>query len=145
MLFPVFAVLLADWKPPKISPTLLANLELTCRDPLEDLSSDGVEGRPRLATPSIVGLVQDLRSELRLEGSDRAAMLDAMRVAAEKRIEGILGQSRRRHYGHAATLAACCLAIAPRDRRKATLEAFKGELEAALNSLGLSAPPPRLA
>lgn len=44
-------------------------------------------------------------------------MLDAMRVAAEKRIEEILTHSRRRHYGHAATLAASCLACAPRDTR----------------------------
>lgn len=40
-------------------------------------------------------------------------MLHAMRVAAEKRVEGILDHKRRRHYGHAATLAACCLELAP--------------------------------
>ncbi len=39
-----------------------------------------------------------------LADMDRDAMIDAMRVAAEKRVEGILRNSRRRHYGHAAML-----------------------------------------
>ena len=36
--------------------------------------------------------------------------------AAEKRIEGILSNSRRRHYAHAAMLAASCVALAPTSR-----------------------------
>lgn len=48
-----------------------------------------------------------------------APSLARLRVAAEKRIDGILGQSRRRHYGHAATLAASCLAAAPKDGQQA--------------------------
>lgn len=90
---------------------------------------------------------------LAINPSDRDVMLDAMRVAAEKRIEGILGQSRRRHYGHAATLVASCLAMAPRHRQKAASDwiaqlfvahsrrhAFKDELRATLKSVGLTVP-----
>jgi hypothetical protein len=68
------------------------------------------------------------------------------RMAAEKRIEGILKESRRRYYGHAATLAACCLAVAPKDRQNGIADwiaqlqatysrrhAFKDALEAAMN------------
>ena len=44
------------------------------------------------------------------------ALADAMRIAAEKRSEGILDNSRRRHYGHAALLVASCVAFAPKNR-----------------------------
>ena len=37
-----------------------------------------------------------------------------MRTAAEKRVEGILSNSRRQHYGHAALLVASCVAFAPK-------------------------------
>jgi hypothetical protein len=36
--------------------------------------------------------------------------------------KGTLGQSRRRHYGYAATLVASCLAVAPRHRQKAAFD-----------------------
>jgi hypothetical protein len=77
-------------------------------------------------------------------------MLDAMRVAAEKRVEAILGHSRRRHYGHAATLAAACIALAPTGRRQEFItwitvlqqtysrrSAFRQELTRALEGLGV--------
>ena len=80
-------------------------------------------------------------------------MLDAMRVAAEKRTDGVLGESRRGHYGHAATLVASCLAVAPKHLHKAASDwivqllvahsrrhAFKQELQVALKSVGLTVP-----
>ena len=85
---------------------------------LELLSSDDPGARPRLGTPSIAALIQDVSSTMTLADVDRDAMIDAMRVAAEKRVEGILRNSRRRHYGHAAMRAASCVAIAPTDRGK---------------------------
>ena len=118
MLFPSFAVLLANRTSRRVSETLLAELESTCRDPLEVLSLMTPGARPRLGTPSIVALIQDVSSSMALADKDRDAMIDAMRIAAEKRVEGILGNSRRRHYGHAAMLAASCVAIAPTDRGK---------------------------
>jgi hypothetical protein len=150
LLFPTFAILLAEGVSQKIGPTLLTNLESTASDPLEMLSRNGIEPKPALAIPSVGALIEDFHSALAIDASDRDAMLDAMRVAAEKRVEGILGQSRRRHYGHAAMLVACCLALAPEDKQKATSDwiarlraahsrrhAFKGELEAALNGFGV--------
>lgn len=93
----------------------------------------------------------DARPALTIDTADRDAMLGAMRIAAEKRIEGILGQSRRRHYGHAATLAASCLACAPRDGEVVIAEwivglrqtysrrhAFRDELTRAMESLGVA-------
>ena len=86
-----------------------------------------------------------------LADMDRDAMIDGMRVAAEKRVEGILGKSPRRHYGHAATLVASCVAIAPTDRGKDVSvwlaglreaykrrHAFREELTRAMVSLGLT-------
>ena len=44
---------------------------------------------------------------------DLKSMVDSMCVAAERRVEGILGNSRRRQYGRAAMLVASCVALAP--------------------------------
>ena len=153
VLFPAFAILLADGVSQKICPTLLTNLESTASDPLEMFSRNGVEPKPALAVPSISALIEDLRPVLAIDTSDRDAMLDAMRGTAEKRIEGILGESRRRHYGHAAALAASFVAAAPKDRQRAASDwiahllvaysrrhAFKQELQAALKSVGLDGP-----
>jgi hypothetical protein len=153
LLFPVFAILLAEPGSQPIGPSLLTNLESTCRDPLEMLSRNGIEPRPALAIPSVGALIEDVHAARAIDASDRDAMLDAMRVAAEKRVEGILGQSRRHHYGHAATLVASCLAVAPKHRQKAASDridqllvahsrrhAFKEELQAALKSVGLTVP-----
>ncbi len=151
VLFPSFVVLLANRTSRRVSETLLADLESTCRDPLELLSSDDPRARPRLGTPSIVALIQDVSSSMTLADIDRDAMIDAMRIAAEKRVEGILSNSRRRHYGHAAMLAASCVAIAPTDRGKDVSDwlaglretykrrhAFREELTRAMVSLGLT-------
>jgi hypothetical protein len=79
-------------------------------------------------------------------------MVDSMCVAAERRVEGILGSSRRRHYGHAAMLVASCVALAPaggdKDLSKWMMglrhtysrrHAFREELRRAMASLGVSA------
>jgi hypothetical protein len=86
--------------------------------------------------------------ELRL-----AVRIDAMRIAAEKRTEGILGNSRRQHYGHAALLVASCVAFAPKSRASEFLRwaadlrqqywrrhAFREELARASESLGVLVP-----
>ena len=76
-----------------------------------------------------------------------------MRIAADKRVEGILGNSRRRHYGHAALLVASCVAYAPKKRAAEFLRwaeelrqqywrrhAFREELARASESLGVTLP-----
>ena len=83
----------------------------------------------------------------------RPARSSAMRVAAEERVEGILGNSRRRHYGHAALLVASCVACAPKRRAAEFLRwaedlrqqywrrhAFREELARASESLGVTLP-----
>lgn len=61
-------------------------------------------------------LIWSARPDVPLTEPDRDAAIEGMRVAAEKRIEGILGNSRRPHYGHAALLVASCVAFAPTSR-----------------------------
>jgi len=152
VVFPLFAVLLANRTSRKVSDTLLADLESTCRDPLDALSPENVEGRPKLGAPSIVALIQDVSSNITLVDADRNSMVDAMRTAAEKRVEGILANSRRRHYGHAALLVASCLALAPTERGEDVSawmaglrqtykrrHAFRAELTRAMASLKMSA------
>ena len=120
---------------------------------MEAFVDDTVKQKPRLATPSIVAMIQNVRPSLKVTDADRDVSIDAMRTAAAKRVEGILGNSRRRHYGHAALLVASCLAFAPK-RREAELSkwhaelrqqyarrsAFRQELTRAFASLGVSAP-----
>jgi len=48
--------------------------------------------------------------------TDRDAAIDAMRIAAEKRVKRILAHSSRRHYAHASVLVALCVASAPAGR-----------------------------
>jgi hypothetical protein len=111
------------------------------------------EHKPRLRTPSIVVLIQSVRPSIALTDPDRDAVIDAMRIAAEKRTEGILGNSRRQHYGHAALLVASCVAFAPKSRASELLRwaadlrqqywrrhAFREELARASESLGVLVP-----
>lgn len=153
VVFPLLAVLLANGTTGKINDTLLAEIESTGRDPVEAFADDTAERRPRLAIPSIGALTQVMRAGIKVTDADRDVAVKAMRIAAEKRVEGILGNSRRRHYGHAALLVASCLAFAPK-RRASELSkwyaelrqqyvrrsAFRQELTRAFASLGVPAP-----
>ena len=80
-----------------IGDALVTEFEATGRDPLESFAVTDEEHKPRLGTPSIVVLIQSVRPSIALTDPDRDAAIDAMRVAAEKRVEGILGNSRRQH------------------------------------------------
>jgi hypothetical protein len=94
----------------------VTELEATGRDPLESFAVPDEEHKPRLRTPSIVVLIQSVRPSIALTDPDRDAAIDAMRIAAVKRTEGILGNSRRQHDGDAARLVASCVALAPKSR-----------------------------
>jgi hypothetical protein len=152
LLFPSFALLLARRTSRRLPDTLLADLGSTCRDPLEALYPDDVEPRPKLGTPSIATLIQRASSTIIVADEDLRSMVDAMRVAAEKRVEGVLGNSRRRHYGHAAMLVASCVVLAPAAggeglsawmaglrQTYSHRHAFREELRRAMESLGMSA------
>ena len=112
-MFPSFALLLARRTSRSVPDALLADLDSTCRDPLEALSPDDVERRPKLGTPSIARLIQGVSSAMTFTEQDLRSMVDSMCVAAERRVEGIPGHSRRRRYGHAAMLVASCVALVP--------------------------------
>ena len=104
------------------------------------------DGGPRLPQPSVLGLVRRADVMARVTRGDRAAMLAAMKVAALRRTDGVLAEKRRRHYGHAAALIACCVELeagggtpgaaslwADELRVKTSrFPAFQGELRAAL-------------
>ena len=115
-----------------------------------DLGQHELVDKPKLATPSMVALIQGARPGVALTDADRDAAIDAMRIAAEKRVDGILGNSRRQHYGHAALLVASCIAFAPKSRAAEILRwatdlrqqywrrhAFREELARACESLGV--------
>ena len=150
VLFPSFALLLAHRTSRSVPEALLADLDSTCRDPLEVLSSDDVERRLKLSTPSIAALIKDVSSTITFVEADLRSMVDSMCVAAESRVEGILGRSRRRHYGHAAMLVASCVALASAGNGKdlsawmmglrqtyRRRHAFREELRRAMESFGV--------
>lgn len=64
----------------------------------------------RLATPEIGDILRLAGIERIADDRARRVMLAAMRRAAGKRIAGVIEQKRRRHYGHAASLVATCVA-----------------------------------
>jgi hypothetical protein len=149
VLFPSFAVLLARRNSTRVSEALLADLDSTGRDPLELLPPDDVERRATLTTPSIATLIKHASSTIIVADEDLRSMVDAMRVAAERRVEGVLGNSRRRHYAHAAMLVASCVALAPEAggedlsawmmglrQTYSRRHAFREELRRAMESLG---------
>jgi hypothetical protein len=80
------------------------------------------EPKPKLATPSMVALFRSTRPRIALTEPDRDAAIDAMRVAAQKRVDGILGNPRRQHYGHAALLVAACVAFGQESRATEILQ-----------------------
>ena len=86
VLFPSFALLLAHRTSRRVPDTLLADLDSTCRDPLEVLSPDDVERRPKLGTPSIATLIQDVSSTITF-------------VEEDLKIDGRLHVRRRREAG----------------------------------------------
>ena len=151
VLFPACAGLLAEGTRATLSAGLFAGLKETPRDPLDmDLGSDDAR-TPKLTTPAIAELLVLARPGLNIDAKGREVVLEAMRAAALRRVEGILSHKRRHHYGHAATLVACCLEVAPAVGRRKELadwvddvrkkysrfSAFQEELTTALAS-GLS-------
>lgn len=128
-LFPLFAMLLSRGT---IGDALIEEMNATGCEPLDTMFETDEGHRPRLATPSVVAVVQHARSGLVLSDADGDAAIDAMRVAAQKRVEGILGHSRRRHYGHAALLVASCLAFVPTRREAEFYDMGRGSPTAVL-------------
>ena len=113
VVFPAFAALLAGRARAKLGPQFFARLQEAPRDPFDTaIGEDGDVERPTLSTPSVGDLIATAGSGAGIDAKSRDAMLQAMRRATTKRVEGIVGNKRRDHYWHAATLLACCLEAA---------------------------------
>ena len=96
LLFPVFTSLLSQRELPEDLP----------RD-YDDLGLSSGDNTPKLTTPALKSLLS-LAAPPPPGADARASILKAMRTAAEKRVSGVTENKRRRHYGHAASLVACC-------------------------------------
>ena len=81
-----------------------------------------------------VPVIQRARPSIALTDPDSDAAIDAMRIAAEKRVEGILGNTRRQHYSHAALLVASCVRLCAQEPHGRTLEMGHGSPPALLAS-----------
>jgi hypothetical protein len=100
LLFPLVASLVGGVDMPKE----------TARD-VDDLCLLADRDEPRLQTPDTAALLELANVTAPSDGTTRAAVMKAMRKAAEKRIAGVTEHKRRRHYGHAASLALACAEI----------------------------------
>lgn len=128
ILFPAFAGLLAEGTRTTLSAELFASLQEGPHDPWDMDWDDRDHEEPRLSTPSIAEIIGRVRPVPHVDSRGRAAMLDAMRTAATKRVEGILGNKRRGHYGHVALLIACCLELAPGVGKQGVVAAWVSDL-----------------
>jgi hypothetical protein len=155
VLFPALAGILARGTKAKLAPQLFSGLIETPWDPVhldDDFKwNDDVEddAPPALTAPSVMDLIISVGPGRSIDRRGRLAVLKAMQTAATKRAEGILGNRRRQHYGHVASLVACCLelsgAVGERDSITAWLDAlrkkysrfpaFQEELKSALGSI----------
>ncbi len=66
------------------------------------------DDRPRLLIPTLPALLRTAAVEAPKDALPRPPMLDALKAAAKKRIEGVTEDKLRHHYGHAASLAVQC-------------------------------------
>ncbi|MEO8183589.1 MAG: hypothetical protein ABI895_32560 [Deltaproteobacteria bacterium] len=92
-----------------------ANTKTTLRKRVSAALETIHRDEPRLVTPEIAGLIAMADVAVPDNGTARAGMVAAMRKAAEKRIEGVTENKRRRHYEHAAALALTCARIDPEE------------------------------
>lgn len=103
LLFPLFALLLGEAPEP------------SSRDGEPGGFEQLVAGTrtPGLGAPRPEELLRIAGIERIATAPARKSVVAAMRMAAERRIEGVTGQQRRRHYGHAADLVAVCVRCDP--------------------------------
>lgn len=115
LLFPVFAWMLGE--PP--SGSVRAGIVEVLNRPVASEPDRGVPARddgdgattstPHLARYAVLEALRRAQVIENLTAADQGMVLAAMKAAAEKRTDGVLGEKRRRHYDHAAQLIACCV------------------------------------
>jgi hypothetical protein len=114
LLFPLFVRVLGGAALPDVS----------VRDHDEPGLSANRKG-PRLSTPAVDDLIELAAPQAPSDATTRAAMVRAMRAAAEKRLAGVTENKRRRHYGHAASLALACAQVDESAGGRRWLEAIR--------------------
>ena len=149
VLFPAFAWLLGGAPAGSVRGQLCLAIHEPLRSELDFAHVFGdAEGRAvqELPSPTIVDVLQRAEVMPRLTREDRKVMLAAMRTAATRRTDGVLGEKRRRHYEHAAMLVACCVELEDGSgkatgashwvealrARTSRFHAFQGELRSAV-------------
>ena len=148
LLFPVFAWMLGDETLGGVRAAVVEVLSLAPGSAFESALYP-IDPATKLPTPTVLDVLERLDVRARLGPQERTTALDAMRAAASKRAYGVTGEKRRRHYDHAATLAACCVEV-DRNRSAAWFEvlraetsrfpAFQGALRSALDNRKMFAP-----
>ena len=123
LLFAVFAWLVGEGTAKGVSVGVLEVLKQPPRS-LLDVHLEAEEGSTKLPTPAVLDVLERASVRANVAPKDRAAALDAMRTAASKRTDGVIGEKRRRHYDHAAMLVGCCVE-AERPGSAAWLEALR--------------------
>lgn len=93
----------------------------------DELSLLSDRDEPRLATPEVVDLIRLAGIQAPTEPATRTAVIKSMRIAAEKRIAGVTENKRRRHYGHAASLALACAQVDSSSTGTKWLEGIRDE------------------
>jgi hypothetical protein len=111
LLFPLFQSLLGD-KSVSLSSSIgrLPGRGMDF-DELELLAGD--QDEPRLAAPETDQILARAGVGVVTNRTAREVVLESMRKAAERRVEGVTGKQRRRQYGHAASLVGICAAVDP--------------------------------
>lgn len=66
-------------------------------------------GEPSLPVPALGSILETAGVGGPLDDRLRATLLQALRTAAERRLAGLAGKTRRRHYAHGAELVAACM------------------------------------
>lgn len=112
VVFGTFAWLLTETKPGPLANEVMTILSTSSRDMFDFAALDeSPSSKPSLPRPTILDVLK--RATTTMQISDRPAMLDAMKKAAEHRTDGVLAEKRRRHYAHAAQLIGCVVEIDP--------------------------------
>jgi hypothetical protein len=136
VLFPAFAWLLGGAPEGSLCSELIA--PLSCPPgalpgsaagdsaPLEPASGDAA-----LHTPALLTVLERDDLARRLTPATQQKLRDTLRQAAWARAMGVIHEKRRRHYGHAALLAACCVeldhAASPGDRADRWVTSLRAE------------------
>jgi hypothetical protein len=93
----------------------------------DDLSLLADRDEHRLTTPEVAELIDLAGVRAPRDAATRGAIIKAMRTAAEKRIAGVTENKRRRHYGHAASLALACAEVDSSGESTKWLEGIREE------------------